>query len=123
MWKLYRQTVYVVFEAWSMFLIENCTTHVRKSGSLRIWRPQRRLCLPSRQEQSEPTNRLVGLRKRAPNRLLNQPHAPLPPPHQPVTHSLCLSCKVNVCNSSKCAILVPTSFLLFLWIPKKICAA
>ena len=47
--------------------------------------------------------------------------APLPPPHQPVQHTLCLSCKLSMCNSSKCVILVPRSSLLFLWILNNIC--
>ena len=28
-----------------------------------------------------------------------QPCAPLPPPHQPVQHTACLSCKLSMCNS------------------------
>ena len=31
----------------------------------------------------------------------------LPPPHQPVQHTPCLSCKLNMYNSSTCVILVP----------------
>ena len=62
-------------------------------------------------------NRLLKLLKQALNQLRNQPHAPMPPHHQPVPHTQCLSCKLNMCNSSKCAILVPGSSLAFLWIP------
>ena len=95
--------------------------YVGKSGSLRIWRPQRSWCLPPRQEQSQPPNRLVGLCNRVLNQVPNQPHAQLPPPHQPAPHTLCLLCKLNMCNSSKCAILVPRSSLPFLWTPNNIC--
>ena len=45
----------------------NCISlmiYVRKSGSLRIWQPQRSRCLPPRQEQSQPLNRLVRLSSR-----------------------------------------------------------
>ena len=97
-------------DVWGMCLMENCISlviYVRKSGSLRIWRPQRSRCLPPRQAQSQPPNRLVTLRQRALNRLPNQPHAPVPPPHQPVPHTLCPLCKLNMCNSPKCAILEP----------------
>ena len=65
-------------------------------------------CPPS-QEQNQPPNGLVWLCKRALKRLPNQPRAPLPPPHQPVQHTPCLSCKLSMCNSSKCVILVPRS--------------
>ena len=32
-----------------------------------------------------------------------------------------LSCKLNMCNRSKCVILIPSISLLFLWIPHNIC--
>ena len=54
--------------------------------------PRQEQRLPSSQEQSQPPNGLVWLCKRALNRLPNQPRAPLPPPHQPVQHTPCLSC-------------------------------
>ena len=69
----------------------------------------------------QPRNGLVRLRKRVLKRLPNQPRAPLPPPHQPVQHTPCLSCKLSMCNSSKCVILVPRSSLHFFWIPNNIC--
>ena len=68
-------------------------------------------CLPPRQE---PPNRLVRLLKQALNRQPNQPHAPLPPHRQPVPHTQCPSCKLNMCHSPKCAILIPESALPFL---------
>ena len=37
------------------------------------------------------------------------------------SNTLCLSCKLNMCNSSRCVILVPRSSLPFLWIPNNIC--
>ena len=39
--------------------------YVRKSGSLRIWRLQRSWCLPPRQEQSQPANRLLRVTRRS----------------------------------------------------------
>ena len=65
-----------------------------------------------------PPNRLAGLHKRALNRLPNQPHAPVPPLHQP--HTLCPLCKPNMCNSTNCAALVPRISLPFLWTPNNI---
>ena len=50
------QRVHVGFGALGLCLMENCISlviYVRKSGSLRIWRPPKRL------EQSQPPNRLV----------------------------------------------------------------
>ena len=83
--------------------------------------PRQEQRLPPSQEQSQPPNGLVWLCKRALKRLPNQPRAPLPPPHQPVQHTPCLSCKLSMCNSSKCVILVPRSSSPFLWILNNIC--
>ena len=87
-----------------MFLMENCISlviYVSKSGSLRIWHLQRSWCLPPRQEQSQPPNRLVRLCKQVLNRLPKRPHAPLPPPYQPVLHTICPSSKPIMCHSPK----------------------
>ena len=74
--------------------------------------------------RAKPTpNRLVRLRKQVLNQPPNQPHALLPPPHQWVPHTLCLLCKLNTCNSSQSAILVPKNSLPFLWILSNICVA
>ena len=71
-------------------------------------------------EQSQPPNRPGRLHNRALNQLPNQPRAQLPPSHQPLPHTLCFLCKLNMCNSSKCAILVPCTSLPFLWTPNSI---
>ena len=55
-------------------------------------------CPPS-QEQSQPPNGLVWLCKQLLERLPNQPRVPLPPPHQLVQHTPCLSCKLSMCNN------------------------
>ena len=55
----------------------------------------------------------IPLAGRALNQLPNQPHAQLPPPNQPVPHTLCPLCKLDMCNSSKCAIFVPRNSLPF----------
>ena len=83
--------------------------------------PKARAKAAPSQEQSQPPNGLVWLCKQALKWLPNQPRAPLPPPHQPVQHTPCLSCKLSLCNSSKCVILVPRSSLPFLWILNTIC--
>ena len=62
----------------------------------------------------------VSLLKQVLNRMPNQPHAPVPLHHQPVPHTQCLSCKLSMCNNSKCAILVHKRSILFLWIPNNI---
>ena len=85
--------------------------------------PKARAKAAPSQEQSQPPNGLLLLRKRALKWLPKQPRAPLPPPHRRVQHTPCLSCKVNMCNTSKCVILVPRSSLPFLWIPNNICFA
>ena len=55
------------------------------------------------------------LRKQALNRLPNQPHAQWPPPHQPLPHTLCPSCKLNMCK------VCYSRSLPFLWTPNNIC--
>ena len=54
------------------------------------------------------------------NWLPNQPPAQLLPPHRPVPRTLCLLCKLNMFNCSKCAILIPRSSLPFLWTPNNV---
>ena len=78
--------------------------------------PRQEQRLPPSQEQSQPPNGLVWLCKRVLKRLPNQPRAPLPPPHQPMQHTPCPSCKLSMCNNSKCVILVPRGSLPSLWI-------
>ena len=48
------------------------------------------------------------------NWLPNKPHAPLPPHHQPVLHTQSLTCKLNMCNTSKSVFLVPETSTPFL---------
>ena len=44
----------------------------------------------------------------------------VPPHHQLVPHTQCLSSKLNMCNSSKFALLVHGSSIPFFWIPNDI---
>ena len=88
------------------------------------WMPQDlaspKKSVPAPKVRAKPApNRLVSLSKQVLNRLPNAPHAPLPPRHQPVPHTQCPSCKLNMCNSSECAILVPGSSTPFLWMVRK----
>ena len=94
--------------------------HIRCLQRSRWLPPRQEQRLPPSQEQSQPPNRVVWLCKRVLERLPDQPRTPLPP-HQPVQHTPSLSCKLRMCNSSKCVILVPRSSLPFLWILNNIC--
>ena len=116
--------VHVVFRAWAMCLMGTEEKRIPKDlvpPKKSVAAPKQEQRLPPSQEESQPPNGLVWLCKRALKRLPNQPRTPLPPPHRPVQHTPCLSCKLSMCNSSKCVILVPRNSSLFLWILNNIC--
>ena len=71
--------------------------------------------------ESAQLSRLEGVAVESPKSPESPDVTPMAPPHRPVQHTLCLSCKLSMCNSSKCVILVRRISLPFLWILNNIC--